>query len=295
MANYLIEGKLGTGKGKFTVGKMQDALRNGCRVATNVDLVMEHLMASNNKMTAIRLPDKPTAGDLLDIGPGCADEDRYNEDKYGILVLDELATWLNARTHNDSERQAFIDYIVHARKHRWHVYFICQNINMIDRQVREGLVEYLVKLVRGDKIRIPVVGALLGKFGKLKGLHIANTSLVEMPGFVVDRDWFSGKDLHKAYDTLQVFRKWARSPSDQGFSAEVFMGPYSYLSAWHLKGRYEAPQERRQSLLQAWLKGPARPRVQRKPKTHLVTILERLPPDQAWTLARRAARLQVAS
>lgn len=295
MANHLVEGKLGTGKGKFTVNKMQQALRNGCRVATNIDLVMEHLMASNNKMSATRLPDKPTAIDLMDIGPGCADEDRYDEEKYGVMVLDELATWLNARTHNDSERQAFIDFCVHARKHRWHVYFICQNINMIDRQVREGLVEYLVKMVRGDKIRIPVVGALLGKLGKLKGLHIANTSLVDMPGFVVDRDWFRGKDLHKAYDTLQIFRKWERNPTDAGFAAETFMGPYSYLSAWHLKGRHETAQEARQTMLQAWLHGPARPRPQLKPKTRLVSLLSTLPPDQAWRYAQRLARLEGAA
>jgi hypothetical protein len=175
------------------------------------------------------------------------------------------------------------------------VYFICQNINMIDRQVREGLVEYLIKLVRGDKIRIPVVGALLGKFGKLKGFHIANTSLVEMPGFVVDREWFRGTDLYKAYDTLQVFRKWVRNPAEPGFAAETFMGPYSYLSAWHLKGRYEVVQQVRQTILGDWLHGPVRFKLPPKPKTRAVALLSKLPPDEAWRYAQRLARLGGAS
>ena len=239
MSNYLVQGKLGTGKGKYTVSKMQDALRKELRVATNCDLFMEHLMSANNKMTAMRLPDKPTPDDLKLIGPGCADEDRYDEDKYGIMVLDELGSWLNARSHASADRQAFVDWCIHARKHRWHVYFIAQDLNMIDRQVREGLVEYLVKLVRGDKIRIPVIGWALGKVGKLKGLHIANTSLVDMPGFIVERDWFRGTDLHKGYDTLQIFRSWNRDPNTPEFHDEKYAGPYSMLSAWHLKGRHE--------------------------------------------------------
>lgn len=288
MSNYLVEGKLGTGKGKFTVGKMQHALKHEIRIATNVDLFMEHLMTANNRMTATRLPDKPSPFDLDAIGPGCSDADKYDEDKYGIMVLDELATWLNARSHGDAERSAFIDWCVHARKKRWHVYFICQNINMIDRQVREGLVEYLVKLVRGDKIRIPVVGPLLGKLGKLKGMHIANTSLVDMPGFVVEREWFRGKHLHKGYDTLQIFRKWSRKPTDEGFADETFQGPYSYLSAWHLKGRHEtAPAPK--TGLQRIFSGAAMVKPAPKPKTPLIASLAKLPPDKAWHYAKRLA------
>lgn len=286
MANYLVQGKLGTGKGKYTVGKIQAALRAGLRVATNCDLFLEHLLSESNRATASRVPDKPTPADLDAIGYGCADEDKYDEDKYGVMVLDELGSWLNARSHNSPDRQAFIDWMIHARKKRWHVYFICQDLGMIDRQVREGLVEYIVKLIRGDKIRIPVIGFLLGKMGKMKGLHIANTSLVEMPGFVVDRDWFRGKDLHKGYDTLQVFREWVRNPTDSRFAAETYAGPYSYLSAWHLKGRYEPPKLPR-TLLERVRDTPARVAPQLKPKSRVMQLLAKLPPDQAMSYARR--------
>lgn len=285
MSNYLVQGKLGTGKGKFTVRKMQDALRNGLRVATNCDLYLDKLMSANHRGTVSRLPDKPTPFDLDVIGPGCAEEHKYDEDKYGVMVLDELGSWLNARSFNSPARAAFIEWLIHARKKRWHVYFIAQDLNMIDRQVREALVEYLVKVVRGDKMRIPVVGPLLGKLGKLKGVHIANMSLVDMPGFVVDREWFRGKDVQDGYDTLQIFREWARDPKEPAFQDEIYQGPFSYLSAWHLKGRYLAPQPAR-SALQRLFGAKPKPAPARKPKLPMVAHLERLAPDQAWKLAR---------
>lgn len=290
MSNYLVHGKLGTGKGKFTVSKMQLAIKNGLRVATNVDLKLEHLVSSQNKCCSIRLPDKPTGKDLLAIGPGCADSDKYNEDKYGIMVLDELGSWLNARTHASTDRAAFIDWCIHARKHRWHVYFIAQDISMVDRQLRDGLVEYLVKTLRGDKVKIPVIGAMLGKMGKLKGLHIANTSMVDMPGFVVEREWFRGKDLHGAYDTLQIFRNWARDPSTDEFKTELFAGPHSMLSAWHLKGRHEAVEVVRPGFF-AGLFAPVKVKVLPKPKTRIMQLIAQLPHHEAVYYANRLSNL----
>lgn len=293
MSNSVVQGKLGVGKGKFTVNKMKLGMLDGVRVATNCDLFLDKLLPANSKATAIRVPDKPTAYDLTSIGPGCAEEDKFNEDRYGLMVLDELGSWLNARTHGSPERMAFIDFIIHARKKRWHVFFIVQDLEMIDRQVRSGLVEYSVRLVRADKLRIPVVGALLGKAGKLKGLHIATTTLIEMPGFVVDRDWFRGTDVQDGYDTLQEFRDWARDPKDPRFHSELYAGPFSYLSAWHLKGRYEMSVVKKRNFLQRaiWRDDPV-PRVL-KPKTPLVARLEQRPPDEAWRLAVMASRMRM--
>lgn len=293
MSNYVVQGKLGTGKGKFGVNVMRSTLRKDCRVATNCDLFLDKLMPPDSKHTALRVPDKPTAADLLALGPGSSEADKYDEDRYGVMVLDELGSWLNARAHGNADRAAFIDFIIHARKLRWHVYFIVQDLEMIDRQVRSGLVEYSVRLVRADKLRIPVVGALLGKAGSLKGLHIATITLVEMPGWVVDREWFKGKDLEGGYDTLQVFRDWARDPAHPGFADEVYAGPYSYLSAWHLKGRHEMSVVKKRNFLQRaiWPDDPV-PRVL-KPKLPLIARLEQRPPAEAWRLAVLASRVRV--
>lgn len=288
MPVYVVQGKLGTGKGKYCVGKMQEALRAGRRVATNFDLRLEHLCRPDNKITATRVPDKPTAKDLDDIGHGNPSAS-YDEEKNGVLVLDELGSWLNSRSFQGPERAALLDWLIHARKKGWDVYLIVQNIDMIDKQVRVGLAEYIVKCIRADKIKLPVVGMFLGKRGTLPKFHIANMSMADVPGIVIDREWFKGEDLHDAYDTLQIFRDWARDPSHPAFKKELYAGPFSYLSAWHLKGRHESPvvrQTLRQRLLgRLFTTHKARPPL--KPKLPAIALCAKLPPDEAMRLARR--------
>lgn len=284
MPVYVVTGKLGTGKGKFTVSKMKEALLAGRRVATNFDLYMEHLCGSNNRTTATRVPDKPTAQDLLDIGHGNPDA-KHDEEKNGLLVLDELGSWLNARTFGGPERAALLDFLIHARKHGWDCYLIVQNLAMIDKQVREGLAEYVVKCVRLDKVKLPIIGSFLGKAGRLPKMHAANISMMELPGVVIDREFYKGTDLHAAYDTLQIFRDWARDPSDPKFVAETYAGPYTYLSGWHVKGRHDRPVQRRGFFARLFTPPPL-PRIAPKPKHDLVKLCERLPKEEAWRMAR---------
>lgn len=284
MPVYVVQGKLGTGKGKYCVGKMKEALADGRRVATNFDLFMEHLCQPNDKITASRVPDKPTARDLDDIGHGNT-ENSYDEERNGVLVLDELGSWLNSRSFASPERAALLDWLIHARKKGWDVYLIVQNVDMIDKQVRVGLAEYLVKCIRADKIKLPIIGPFLGKRGRFPKFHIAQVSMADVPGITIDRDFFKGADLHDAYDTLQIFRDWHRDPNKPGFETEKFAGPFSYLSAWHLKGRHTVAVERK-GLFQRLFPQP-QPKPAPKPKTPAMVLCAKLPPDEAWAIARR--------
>src|SRR5690606_9454107 len=104
--------------------------------------------------------------------------------------------------------------------------------------------EYIVRCMKLDKMKIPVIGTFLlgitgGKFGRFPKLHLASTRLRESPDIVIDREWYKGKFYEKCYDTRQKFRDWIRDPKDPGYLNEVYVGPYSVLSAWHLRGRYE--------------------------------------------------------
>lgn len=274
MAVYVVQGKLGTGKSKFAVGKLREALLAGRRCATNLDLYMDGLMPASHRGTVIRVPDKPTAEHLDMIGHG--NPDSYDEDRNGVLVLDELASWLNARQFQDKNRAGLIDWLIHARKKGWDVYLIVQHAEMIDKQVRVALAEYMIRCVRADKIRIPIVGQFLGKRGRLPRLHIAKISLADVPGVSIDQEWFRGDYLHAGYDTRQIFR-------DDPDGA-----PFSYLSAWHLKGRHIGRQPR-QSLLQRLF--PPRPRVRPtpKPKRPEIEALGSLGRDVAWAKARELA------
>jgi len=209
MAVYSVEGKLGTGKTKFAVWMAQQALYKKRRVASNVDLRLDLLTPHLKNLTYVRLPDKPRAIDLEAAGHG--NPDSYDEERNGVMILDELGTWLNARSFQDKDRAPMLDWLIHARKHGWDVYLIVQDANMIDKQVREALIEYQVRLFRGDKIRIPFLGAVLALFndrwGYLPKFHMATSRVGYGQNAVIAQRWmFKGYDLHDAYDTRQVFR-----------------------------------------------------------------------------------------
>lgn len=271
MAVYIVQGKLGTGKTKYCVGKLREALAQGRRCATNLDLNMAALCGSMSRSTCIRLPDKPTADDLATMGHG--NPDSYDEDKNGVLVLDELGSWLNSRQFQQAGRAALIDWLIHARKHGWDCYLIVQHLNMLDKQVREALAEYVVRTVRADKLRLPMIGAFLGDMGRLPRFHIARIGMSDMPGVTIDREFFRGDDLHDAYDTRQVFKDDPEARC------------YSYLSGWHVQGRYERPVPRVSWWRRLWAP-PPRQRAS-GPKNWMAQALMRLEPDQRIQVLRR--------
>ncbi|AOE85599.1 zonular occludens toxin domain-containing protein [Pseudomonas sp. TCU-HL1] len=145
-------------------------------------------------------------------------------------MLDECGTWLNSREWNDKERRKLIDWFLHARKHRWDIIFLIQDIESCDAQIVRALCEHLVVCRRMDRFKIMGFG--------LPRFHVANVYYGRTAEVKVDRWMYRGTDLFKAYDTRQVFRDgiefYEQGPVDM-------RAPYSMLSAWHLKGRYLPP------------------------------------------------------
>ena len=202
-----ITGKLGSGKTLAAVGRICDYLREGRRVATNLDLNMPALCNNDrSRKSVIRVPDKPRVQDLQAIGEGC---EGYDEDRFGALVLDELGTWFNTRNWRDPERKPIIDWFLHARKKRWDVYFIVQDINQVDNQARQALCEHLVVCRRLDRIPIPGLRLLAKSLGiriLFPKIHVASVHYGDSEqGLKVDRWWYRGRDLYQAYDTMQCF------------------------------------------------------------------------------------------
>lgn len=281
MAVYSVEGKLGTGKTKFCVWMAQQALAKGRRVASNVDLQI-HVLWPWRRCHYVRVPDKPRASDLEAMGHG--NPDSYDEDKNGVLILDELGTWLNARSFQDRDRAALLDWLIHARKHGWDVYLICQDAGMIDKQVREALIEYCCRCVRMDRVRIPLVGSVLSVFSERWGyfprFHLVTARVGYGVGQVVaDRWFFRGTDLHDAYDTRQVFR------------ADYAHGSYCALPPWDW-----SPRVGWLTRLRAWVRARLPGRAVRpapRPKLPAARLLERLPAERrvAWTRRLIAAGL----
>lgn len=276
MPIYSVEGKLGTGKTKFCVWMAQQAMLKKRRVASNVDLDCTKLYPWG-KRTYVRVPDKPTAFDLLALGPG--NPESYDEDRNGVLILDELGTWLNARSFQDKDRAHLLDWLIHARKYGWDVYLIVQDAGMIDKQVREALIEYQCRCMRMDKVRIPIIGRILGlvheRLAYLPKFHLVTARVGYGTGAIVADRWsFLGKDLHAAYDTRQVFR------------SDYPHGAYSALLPWDWAPRLGA-WERLKALWQS--KGPklAGRSHALRPKLPLVEHLQRLPVERRLYWHRR--------
>lgn len=230
MADYAITGKKGAGKSLFAVGLIRDALRDGKSVATNLDIRPEAFGRPQCKNFFYRLPDRPTVDDLLAIGRG---QEGVTEDDNGIIVLDETSTFFNTRSWNDKARQPLLDWLVHSRKYGWDVYYICQGLTQIDKQLRETMIEYHITVKRTDKWPIPVITPLTSMLGfpiRFPRMHLGIIRHgVQHDAMRVGRKWYRGKELYPAYDTQQVFLDRDHPKA---------CGLYSVLSAYHLKGRY---------------------------------------------------------
>jgi hypothetical protein len=277
MAVYSVEGKLGTGKTKFCVWRARTALREGRRVASNVDLRLGELVPELPNATYLRIPDKPRSVDLDSIGHG--NPDSYDEEKNGILILDELGSWLNSRAFQDKDRLPVIDWLIHARKLGWDVFLIVQDAQMIDRQVREALIEYQCKCMRLDKVKVPGVGWLLGifnaKWGYLPRMHYVTARVGMGASAIVAERWhYRGDDLHSAYDTRQIFKA-----SEDGT-----------ICVWHPK-RYTGLEARKGSFLARLFgakgKEPPKPKTALKPAHPILHIVKKLPPDERVKHIRR--------
>jgi hypothetical protein len=229
MSVYFVTGKLGQGKSVTSVGQIKEYLNQGRRVATNLDLYPEQFGNKHNKNVDItRLPDKPTSKNLADLGQGY--EGKLQENKNGLIVLDECGTWFNSRTWNDPDRKALIDWFLHARKFRWDIIFIVQDISIVDKQARQTLCEHLVICKRLDRLQIP----FFTRFFKIFGVSVRFPRLFMGKVFygdnehalVADRWTHRGTDLFNIYDTEQAF-------------TDKNDGLYCMLTPWHLVGRYQ--------------------------------------------------------
>jgi hypothetical protein len=231
MSVYVITGKLGGGKTLTAIHLITKYLSEDRRVATNLDLHPENFRnKKNKKANIIRVPDKPKASQLIQLGHGY-DGEYQGEERNGLLVLDELGTWFNSRNWQDKTRKSLIDWMLHARKFRWDLVLIIQNIDMLDKQARVSIAEHTVWMRRLDKMRIPFIGVITKTIGyeirppKYHRAVVKYGDTQQHP--TVDTWMYSGKKYYDYYDTEQTFIE------------DEEQAMYSYLTPWHLVGRYE--------------------------------------------------------
>lgn len=232
MAEYIaVTGKLGSGKGLCSVGRMLDYLNRGKPVITNMDIFPEEFKDKWNKDIRIyRVPDHPTVDDILMCGSG---NDTKDPEENGVAILDELATWFNSHNWNSKEAKQLNDLLVHLRKRGWDGIFQVQSIESMNAQARRNIITSEARCAKVRKIHIPVVSFLLRQItGKVFTLprsmmwHTMTMTNLEH-GMVEEHYRYRGRDLHTYYDTSQIF--------DENYPH----GTFCYLTPWHLVGRYQ--------------------------------------------------------
>ncbi len=208
MAVYFITGKLGSGKSLQAVALMKRYIEDGKSVCTNIDLNLKYLVGAKAKyVKAFRIPDHPTSKDLLAVGRGNPGKEEENN---GAMVLDECGIWFNSRNWNAKGRQDVINFMLMVRKLGWDVYFLVQNISVIDKQARDTLAEYVAYCVSIKKLHIPFVSPLYrsvtGNPLPLPKWHRAVVRYgTSHNGLKADSWSYRGTDLYSAYNTQQIF------------------------------------------------------------------------------------------
>jgi hypothetical protein len=240
VANYVVQGALGAGKSITSVARIKDYLHTGRLVATNLDLFPEHLTPSRDKISRIfRIPDQPR---LIDLEALPIANESYDEKLNGLMVLDECATWLNSRSWNEKGRAEVIDWMVHARKRGWDVYFLIQHADALDAQAKKFFMEHLVTCKRTDRMAIPILGTLC----KIMSVGVVNLRMPQghvgtveytATGQKVDTWMMRGNDLYEAYDTKQIFSPNYINDTKKG--GVSYAGIYQLLPPFYTKGRYE--------------------------------------------------------
>lgn len=223
MSVYVVTGRLGSGKSLLSVARMADYAAEGRRVASNfhVDFspISRHAGTKLALASVTVIPDRPSAADLDALGRGGPSEDRA-----GLLVLDECATFLNSRTWAGPGREALIDWLLHSRKKKWDVILIVQHQSMLDKQVREALGEHLCTMRRLDKFRIPFVSWAIPI--RLPRMHVGQVRYGMSPADPMADWWYArGNNYFDCYST-----EWV--------SQAVTNGLYSVLPAQLSKHRY---------------------------------------------------------
>lgn len=208
MPGWIIQGVRGEGKSLAAVGKIKEYMARGRPVATNLTLFLDAFLPADNAVVAYRLPDHPRLEDLQ-ILPPAYDPKYKGEDMNGLLVLDELGTWLNSRNWNDKKRLELLNWLFLSRKDHWDLILLAQDHEMIDAQVRTTLCDYLVQASRLDRQKIPYLAPILGFLGfnqmmpRIHRYHVFYGLSTAQPP--VETWSYTGKDFYDGYDTNQKF------------------------------------------------------------------------------------------
>lgn len=227
---YFLTGQPGTGKSTLAVERaINDYAMRGRRVVANFPIdfapVARRRSSALSRASCQVIPDRPTRADLDFIGIG---SEIQHEESFGLLLVDEAGVWLSSRTWAGSERERIIDWLSQSRKRCWDIILIAQGVDMIDKQVRNAIVEGVVTIRRFDRLKI---------FGvKMPRLHIGICRYgIDRNAPVLERWFYRGKDAHKCFGSYRLFG----TDSTHYSVLPATLSKWRYIKAWSWREAWE--------------------------------------------------------
>jgi hypothetical protein len=207
MALIVVTGPLGSGKSYYGVRKAVDALEEGKVVVTNFRMEPDwHERVADRHPLRWVIPGRRrslkarwrrrvlTVADLetlLRIRVDGRGEGR------AVAIIDEAHMFLNAREWKESGRMDLVGWASASRKLGFDVYLITQDLQSIDRQVRDRLT-YHVKLTNLKQFK--VAGIPLFPFNFFQAIWVFHGA----GKAVVKREWYRLNWKAKLYDTMET-------------------------------------------------------------------------------------------
>lgn len=117
-----------------------------------------------------------------------------------LLVLDEAQTIFNSRTWAQNSKAGWIDFFTQHRKLGFEIILICQNIDMLDKQIR-ACVEY--EVIHRRYSRFGLFGSL---FAFLFGDFVRIKKWYGMKEVIKRESFRPNKKIFSMYDTNEIIK-----------------------------------------------------------------------------------------
>lgn len=244
-----------TGKSVFALGMIQEYLHQGRQVVCNFPLNYEAVQSTYGKRyKAARISicsPRPSSQEMFALGKGYHPDFPDVEEKGGLIVIDEAGTWIGSRSWADKDRAELVRWFTLSGKLGWDVLVLVQHPDMLDKQIRDAGIEIFGRVMRTDRVRVPVLGL------KLPRLHVATFRYgMESQAIKCFSKMYRGNGVYKYFDTHFMF---------EDFAPFSFFRPQKLLTAAQIRADFLRCQK----------------------KHPLVQRIAKLPPDQRVEFTRR--------
>lgn len=262
----LLYGQPGTGKSTLATGIAREYAGDRKRIAANFPIdfapASERAKGPTAEAFCTVLPDRPTHQNLKDLGVGWRDGEHGREDRSGLLIIDEAGPWLSSRAWQAAERQEIIDWFLHSRKLGWDIVLIAQAPGLLDKQVREAVIEGYARCRRMDRMKVAGI--------RMPRIHVAIARYGTGPNDPILQRWFyRGKVEQKMFQSYAMFNT---SKAPDGLYSTIPPRLTKWLG-------YQSFMDKIKTGFMRWWSDSPRPAI--KPKSHIADLLSKLPPEQA--------------